>query len=187
MLQGMLNIKRVGQVEVDHNDRPVDDVMIKKGSILMQWAKMILIGSLRRRKILYLSFVQCRPGLLRDLYLETAVISEDAPWDQGDQGLPPEGQEEGRQECEDQEERRQCQVQGLLCHDTANWLLIPMTPGSVLKVLVHPEDHRQGEGWEAEAVSAPGPAGWCPILKHFWTFHFPILCSGEGAQVICPH
>ena len=36
MLQGMLNIKRVGQVEVDHNDRPVDDVMIKKGSILMQ-------------------------------------------------------------------------------------------------------------------------------------------------------
>ena len=36
MMQGMLNIKRVGQVEVDHNDRPVDDVMIKKGSVVMQ-------------------------------------------------------------------------------------------------------------------------------------------------------
>jgi len=34
--QGMLNIKRLGQVEVDHNDRPIDDVMIKKGSVLMQ-------------------------------------------------------------------------------------------------------------------------------------------------------
>ena len=89
----MLNIKRVGQVEVDHNDRPVDDVMIKKGSILMQWTKF------EEEKILYLSFVQCRPGLLRDLYLETAVISEDASWDQGDQGLPSEGQEEGCQEC----------------------------------------------------------------------------------------
>ena len=38
VLQGMLNIKRLGQVEVDHNDRPIDDVMIKKGSVLMQWA-----------------------------------------------------------------------------------------------------------------------------------------------------
>jgi len=34
--QGMLNIKRLGQVEVDHNDRPIDDVMIKKGSVVMQ-------------------------------------------------------------------------------------------------------------------------------------------------------
>ena len=72
---------------------------------------------------MYLSFVQCRPGLLRDLYL--AVISEDAPRDQGDQGLPPEGEEEGRQERQDKEERRQCQVQGLLCHEMSNWLFIP--------------------------------------------------------------
>ena len=35
-MQGMLNIKRVGQAEVDHNDRPVDDVMIKKGAVMMQ-------------------------------------------------------------------------------------------------------------------------------------------------------
>ena len=34
--QGMLNVKRMGQVEVDHNDRPVDDVRIEKGSVLMQ-------------------------------------------------------------------------------------------------------------------------------------------------------
>ena len=88
------------------------------GLLTTSWSRRVLSWCseqmLRRRKILYLSFVQCRPGLLRDLYLETAVISEDAPWDQGDQGLPPEGQEEGCQECEDQEECRQCQVQGLL-------------------------------------------------------------------------
>jgi peptidyl-prolyl cis-trans isomerase-like 1 len=34
--QGMLSVKRMGQVEVDHNDRPVDDVRIEKGSVLMQ-------------------------------------------------------------------------------------------------------------------------------------------------------
>ena len=118
---------------------------------------------LRRRKILYLSFVQCRPGPLRrrDLYLEIAELSEDAPWDQGDQGLPPEGQEEGCQERQDQEECRQCQVQGLLCmmRSGRTYCLHFWPSGAVLKVLVHPEDHRQGEGWEAEAVSASGPAG----------------------------
>ena len=31
--------------------------------------------------------------------------------------------------------------------------------GPVLEVPLHPEDHRQGEGREAEAVSAPRPPG----------------------------
>jgi len=33
---GMLTVKRVGQVECDHNDRPTDDVRIVKGSVMMQ-------------------------------------------------------------------------------------------------------------------------------------------------------
>ena len=33
---GMLTVKRIGQVEVDSNDRPTDDVRIVKGSIMMQ-------------------------------------------------------------------------------------------------------------------------------------------------------
>ena len=33
-----------------------------------------------------------------------ALLHQDAPGDQGDQGLPLESQEEGRQECQDQEE-----------------------------------------------------------------------------------
>ena len=32
-------------------------------------------------------------------------------------------------------------------------------PGALFKIPLHTEDHRQGEGWEAEAVSAPGPSG----------------------------
>merc|ERR550525_1239210 len=51
------------------------------------------------------------------------------------------GEEEGRQERQDKEERRQCQVQGPL-----------------FSLPLHPEDHRQGEGREAEAVSAPWSA-----------------------------
>ena len=34
-----------------------------------------------------------------------ALLAQDAPGDQGDQGLPLESQEEGRQERQDQEER----------------------------------------------------------------------------------
>ena len=34
-LQGMLSVKMMGQVEVDSNDRPVDDVRIEKGAVLM--------------------------------------------------------------------------------------------------------------------------------------------------------
>jgi len=34
--KGMLRVKMLGQVEADHNDRPVDDVTIKKASVLMQ-------------------------------------------------------------------------------------------------------------------------------------------------------
>ena len=33
-----------------------------------------------------------------------ALLLQDAPGDQGDQGLPLESQEEGREECQDQEE-----------------------------------------------------------------------------------
>jgi len=33
---GMLTVKRIGQVEVDSNDRPTDDVRIVKGSVMMQ-------------------------------------------------------------------------------------------------------------------------------------------------------
>ena len=33
--QGMLSVKMMGQVEVDSNDRPVDDVRIEKGAVLM--------------------------------------------------------------------------------------------------------------------------------------------------------
>ena len=43
--------------------------------------------------------------------------------------------------------------------DVQHFVQLLLSPGPVLKVLVHPEDHRQGEGREAEAVSAPGPAG----------------------------
>ena len=32
----LLRVKMLGQVEADHNDRPVDDVTIKKASVLMQ-------------------------------------------------------------------------------------------------------------------------------------------------------
>ena len=33
---GMITVKRIGQVECDHNDRPADDVRIVKGSVMMQ-------------------------------------------------------------------------------------------------------------------------------------------------------
>merc|ERR1712107_905607 len=68
--------------------------------------------------------------------------SQDAARDQGDQRLPSEGEEEGRQEREAQEECWQPQVQG-----------------QVLKVPLHPQDHGQGEGRKAEAVSSSGSAG----------------------------
>ena len=59
------------------------------------------------------------------------------------------------------------------------------TPGPMLALPLHLEDHGQGEGREAEAVSAPGPAGW--FLSFFNISPFIFLCPGEGAQVICPH
>ena len=58
-----------------------------------------------------------------------------ATWDQGDQGFPPEGEEEGRQERQDKEERRQCQVQGPL-----------------FSLPLHPEDHRQGMDGKIDVV-----------------------------------
>ena len=32
----MITVKRIGQVECDHNDRPEDDVRIVKGFVMMQ-------------------------------------------------------------------------------------------------------------------------------------------------------
>ena len=34
--EGMLTVKRMGQIETDSNDRPVDDVRILKAAVLMQ-------------------------------------------------------------------------------------------------------------------------------------------------------
>merc|ERR1719341_1693100 len=79
---------------------------------------------------------------LLDFPRHPSTREKDAEGNQGDQGLPSEGQEEGCQERQDQEECREHQVQG-----------------PVLKIPLHPEDHRQGEGREAEAVSAPRPPG----------------------------
>jgi hypothetical protein len=56
-------------------------------------------------------------------------------------GFSPKGEEEGRQECQDQEECRLHQIQGPL-----------------LTFLVHLGHQGQGEGWEAEAVLAPRPS-----------------------------
>lgn len=56
----------------------------------------------------------------------------------GNQRLPVEGQEEGRQVGADQEKHWQHQVQGAL-----------------FQVPVHPCYHRQGKGRETEAVFAP--------------------------------
>merc|ERR1712039_779301 len=72
----------------------------------------------------------------------TSVDRQNAARDQRDQGLPPEGAAEGRQERQDQAELRECQIQG-----------------SMLPVPLHARDHGQGEGREAEAVAAPRSAG----------------------------
>merc|ERR1712117_746344 len=72
----------------------------------------------------------------------TPVDRQNAARDQRDQGLPPEGAAEGRQERQDQAELGERQVQG-----------------SMLPVPLHPRDHGQREGREAEAVSAPRSAG----------------------------
>merc|ERR1711884_411999 len=72
----------------------------------------------------------------------TPVDRQNAARDQRDQGLPPEGAAEGRQERQDQAELRECQIQG-----------------SMLPVPLHARYHGQGEGREAEAVAAPGSAG----------------------------
>ena len=42
---------------------------------------------------------------------------------------------------------------------TANSGIILSFPGAVFQIPLHTKDHRQGEGWEAEAVPAPRPAG----------------------------
>ena len=42
----------------------------------------------------------------------TSVDRQNAARDQRDQGLPPEGAAEGRQERQDQAELRECQIQG---------------------------------------------------------------------------
>ena len=44
--------------------------------------------------------------------LTSPVDRQNAARDQGDQGLPPEGAAEGRQERQDQAELRECQIQG---------------------------------------------------------------------------
>ena len=62
---------------------------------------------------------------------------QNAAWNQRNQGFPPEGQAKGCQECQDQEELRVHQIQG-----------------SMLPIPLHPRHQRQGEGREAEAISA---------------------------------
>merc|ERR1712117_927281 len=53
------------------------------------------------------------PWILQKFYkLRNPSDSQNAPSDPRNQGLPPEGQKEGRQERQDQEEPRQRQVQG---------------------------------------------------------------------------
>merc|ERR1711955_122452 len=84
-------------------------------------------------------FFRFCPWILQKFYkLRNPSDSQNAPSDPRNQGLPPEGQKEGRQECQDQEESRQRQVQG------------PM-----LQVPLHLGCPRQGEGREVEAISAP--------------------------------
>ena len=165
----MLNIKRLGQVEVDHNDRPIDDVMIKKGSVLMQWAIKKL---LRRRKMFVPEFCPVSTwsvawSLFRNCcnFRRCPVRSRrsrTSSWRPG--GRMP---RVSRLRRTPTMSSSRCALQDI----SKNLLLISVAPGAVLEVLVHPEDHRQGEGWEAEAVSAPGPAGW------FESFFFNISLS----------
>merc|ERR1712117_113123 len=87
-------------------------------------------------------FFRFCPWILQRFYkLRNPSDSQNAPSDPRNQGLPPEGQKEGRQERQDQEEPRQRQVQG------------PM-----LQVSLHLGCSRQGEGREVEAILAP----WSP-------------------------
>ncbi len=101
--------------------------------------------------------------------------------DHGDQGLPAEGAQEGRQVGQDQEERREHQVQGAL-------LALPL----------HLGHYRQGEGREAQAVAAPRYATiplhlpinlWCLVLESsnqnlfkriwIWFYHLDkLICMG---------
>merc|ERR1711973_332607 len=96
--------------------------------------------------------------------LKRSLLSQDAARDQGDQRLPSEGEEEGRQEREDQEECGQPQVQG-----------------QVLKVPLHPQDHGQGEGRKAEAVSSSGSAGQGAQVKRT---HVILMEQTSNGQIV---
>merc|ERR1712014_238568 len=102
--------------------------------------------------------------LLLDSLLQEITLSQDAARDQGDQRLPSEGEEEGRQEREDQEECGQPQVQG-----------------QVLKVPLHPQDHGQGEGRKAEAVSSSGSAGQGAQVKRT---HVILMEQTSNGQIV---
>merc|ERR1712241_1106920 len=72
----------------------------------------------------------------------TSVDRQNAARNQRDQGLPPEGAAEGRQECQNQAKLGERQIQG-----------------SLLSVPEHTRHHGQGEGREAEAVFAAWSSG----------------------------
>ena len=55
--------------------------------------------------------------------------------------------------------------------------IIMTLPGALFKIPLHTEDHWQGEGWKAEAVPAPGPAG------QYHNQHHPKQCTNLNFQV----
>ena len=161
-MQGMLNIKRVGQVEVDHNDRPVDDVMIKKGSVVMQWGeKMSPIGSEEEEKDFVPEFCPVLTWSVAWSRLEIAPLSEVVEMPREIKEIKDFLLKARRKDAKSVKIKKNADnVKFKVCSlDVQHFVQLLLSAGPVLKVLVHPEDHRQGEGREAEAVSAPGPAG----------------------------
>jgi len=89
------------------------------------------------------------PSFFRALFIARSnKQSQNAEANNGDQGLPPDGEESRRQVGEDKEEQGQRQVQS------------PLQP-----LPLHPRHPRQGEGRQAEAVSAAWASGERPQVN----------------------